>query len=64
MKYGKIKQDAMENNNNNKYLSLDESERPLPDINWGQEENANKTKGTRRYESMYNSPAARKEGRE
>lgn len=48
MKYGKIKQDAMENNNNNKYLSLDESERPLPDINWGQEENANKTKGTRR----------------
>ena len=33
MKYGKIKQDAMENKKK-KYFSLDGSERPLSDINW------------------------------
>lgn len=51
MKYGKIKQDAMENNNK-KYLSLDGSERPLPDINWWQEENANKTKETKEVKCL------------
>ena len=48
MKYGKIKQDAMENKKKKQYFSLDRSERPLSDINWWQEENANKTKGTKR----------------
>ena len=34
MKYGKIKQDAMENKKKKQYFSSDLSERPLSDINW------------------------------